>query len=51
MKTNTNFQYLVQLFLKWDILQTKVVERINTHIVGCYFFFLIVLLMRYGGKI
>jgi hypothetical protein len=33
MKTNTNFlSYLFQFFLEWEMIQTKVVEKIKTHI-------------------
>jgi hypothetical protein len=34
MKTNIHFQsYLAQLFLEWRIFQTKVVEKLETHIL------------------
>jgi len=33
MKTNTHFlSHLAQLFLEWEMFQTKVVEKIKTHI-------------------
>ena len=34
MKTNIHFlSYLAQFFLEWEMLQTKVVEKIKTHIL------------------
>jgi len=36
MKTNVYFLlYLAQLFLEWEIFQTKFLEKINKHIL-CY---------------
>ena len=33
MKTNVHFlSYLAHFFLKWEMFQTKVVEKIETHI-------------------
>ena len=33
MKTNIHFwSYLAQFFLEWEMFQTKVVEKIKTHI-------------------
>jgi len=37
MKTNICIyilSYLVQLFSEWETLQTKVVQKIETHILG-----------------
>jgi hypothetical protein len=35
METNIYFSsYLAQFFLEWEMLQTKVVEKIETHILG-----------------
>ena len=35
MKTNTHFwSYLAQLFLKWEMFQPKVVQKIKTHILS-----------------
>jgi len=42
MKTNTDFQsYLAHFFLEWEMFQTKVIEKIKTHILysGTIFFF------------
>jgi len=40
MKTNTNFwSYLAQFFLEWEIFQTRVVEKIKTHILCSLTFF------------
>ena len=34
MKANVNFwSYLAYFFLEWEMFQTKVVEKINTHIL------------------
>ena len=34
MNSNTHFwSYLVQIFLEWETFQTKVVEKIKTHIL------------------
>ena len=34
MKTNLNFlSYLAQFFLHWELFQTKVVEKVKTHIL------------------
>ena len=41
MKTNIDFSsYLAQLFLDWEMFQTKVVEKIKTHILCLVTFFL-----------
>ena len=41
MKTNTHFwSYLAQFFLEWEMFQTKVVEKIKTHILCSINFFL-----------
>ena len=41
MKTNAHFwPYRAQLFLEWEMFQTEVVERIETHFIfGTFFFF------------
>jgi hypothetical protein len=40
MKTNIHFwSYLAQFFLKWEMFQTKVVEKIKTHILYSVTFF------------
>jgi hypothetical protein len=40
MNSNTHFwSYLVQFFLEWEIFQTKVVEKIKTHILCSVTFF------------
>ena len=40
MKTNTHFlSYLAQLFLEWNIFQTKVVEKLETRILWSITFF------------
>ena len=40
MKTNIHFRsYLAQLFLKWKMFHTKVVEKLETHILFSIFFF------------
>jgi hypothetical protein len=34
MKTNTHFRsYLAQLFLEWEMLQTKILEKLETHVL------------------
>ena len=33
MKTNLYFWYVAHFFLEWEIFQTKVVEKIKTHIL------------------
>jgi len=33
MKNNVHFLYLAQFFLEWEIFQTKLVEKIKTHIL------------------
>ena len=39
MKTSMYFlSYPTELFLKWEMLQTKVVEKINAHFMFNYFF-------------
>jgi len=39
MKTNIYFwSYPTEWFLKWEMLQTKVVEKINTHFMFYNFF-------------
>jgi len=40
MKTNTHFLlYLTQFFVEWEMFQTKVVEKIKTHVLYSVFFF------------
>jgi len=40
MKTNIHFRsYLAQFFLEWEMFQTKVVEKIKTHILCPVTFF------------
>jgi len=40
MKTDVRFwSYLAQLFLEWEMFQTKVVEKIKTHILCSVTFF------------
>jgi hypothetical protein len=40
MKKNVNFwKYLAHLFLLWEMFQTKVVEKIKTHILRSVAFF------------
>jgi len=40
MKTNIRFwSYLAHFFLEWEMFQTKVVEKIKTHILCSVFFF------------
>jgi hypothetical protein len=40
MKANTHFlSYLTHFFLEWDMFQTKVVEKIKTHILFSVPFF------------
>ena len=40
MKTDTHFwQYLAQLFLEWEMLHTKIVEKIKTLFMFGTFFF------------
>ena len=40
MKTNIHFSsYLAHLFLKWEMFQTKVVEKLKTHILFSVTFF------------
>jgi hypothetical protein len=40
MKTKVHFSsYHAQLFLEWEILQTKVVEKIKAHILYSIIFF------------
>ena len=54
MKTNVHFSsYLAQFFLEWEMFQTKVAEKIKTHI-SCsvtFFFSKIVPFMRKSGNI
>jgi hypothetical protein len=34
MKTNTHFwSYVAQFFLEWEMFQTKLLEKIKTHIL------------------
>jgi hypothetical protein len=41
MKTNVHFMsYLAQFFLEWQMFQTKVVDKIKTHILCSIMFFL-----------
>jgi len=41
MKTNIHFwSYLAQFFLEWEMFQTKVVEKIKTHVLCSVTFFL-----------
>jgi len=41
MKANINFlSHLAQYFLEWEMIQTKVVEEIKTHILCSVPFFL-----------
>jgi hypothetical protein len=53
MKTNIHFlSYLIQFFLALEMFQTKVVEKLETHILYSITFFpKIMPFMRYGGKI
>ena len=40
MKTNIHlWSYLAQFFLEWEMFQTKVVEKIKTHILRSITFF------------
>ena len=40
MKTNIHFlSYLAHFFLEWEMFQTKVVEKIKTHILCSLTFF------------
>ena len=40
METNITFwSYLAQFFLEWEMFQTKVVEKIKTHILCSVTFF------------
>jgi hypothetical protein len=39
MKINRHFCYLDQIFLEWDMFQTKVVQKIKTHFLFSKFFF------------
>ena len=40
MNTNTHYwSYLAKFFLEWEMFQTKVVEKIKTHILRSNFFF------------
>ena len=40
MKTHTHlWSYLAQYFLKWEMFQTKVVQKIETHILCSITFF------------
>ena len=40
METNKHFwSHLAQFFLGWEMFQTKVVEKIKTHILFWVFFF------------
>ena len=40
MKTNIHlWSYVVQFFLEWEMFQTKVVEKIKTHILRSITFF------------
>jgi hypothetical protein len=39
MKTCLHLRYLGELFLKWEVFQTKVVEKIKTHILCLITFF------------
>ena len=39
MKTYKNSLYLAQFFLEWEMFQTKVVQKIKTHIVYLTTFF------------
>jgi hypothetical protein len=40
MKTNTHFlSYLAQFFYEWEIFQTKVGQKIKTHILCSIFFY------------
>jgi hypothetical protein len=51
---NTNIRFwscLAEFMLEWEILQTKVVENIRTHILCSVTFFLIIPFMRYCGEI
>ena len=40
MQMNRHFLYLVQFFFEWNMFQTKIVEKIKTHIYVTYRFFL-----------
>jgi len=47
MKTCVRFwSYLIQLFLEWQIFQTKAVEKNETHILCLVTFFLIVAFIK-----
>ena len=51
MKTDIHFwSYLAQFFLQWKIFQTKVVEKIQTHILVSVTFSKILPFMRECGK-
>jgi hypothetical protein len=39
MKTYVHLWYLAELFLEWEMFQTKVVEKIKTHILCSIIFF------------
>jgi hypothetical protein len=40
MKTDVRFgSYLIHIFMEWEMLQTKVVEKIKTHFVFNNFYF------------
>jgi len=40
MKTNIHFRsYLAQIFLEWKIFQTKLVDKLETHILSSITFF------------
>ena len=55
MKTNINFwSYIIQFFLKWEMLETEVVEKLETDILlfsVTFSFFEICAVLRYCGKI
>ena len=40
METNIHFRsYLAQFFLEWEMFQTKIVEKIKTHLLFSIFIF------------
>ena len=34
MKTQVNLRYLVEFFLEWEMIHTKVEQKIKTHILN-----------------
>ena len=40
MKTDTHFlSYFAHFFLEWEMFQTNVVQKLETHVLGSIFFF------------